>query len=306
MSFWARIIRCIKEPRRIVVFLNERGFSKLFPDKFLLKCKYHYRTGLELNLKSPKTFNEKLQWLKLYDRKLEYMTMVDKYAVKQWVKEKLGEGYAIPTLGVWKSFQEIDFDTLPHAFVLKPTHDSGSIVICKDKASFDRDSAEKRISKSMKRNYYYVSREWPYKSISPKIIAEPFLVDASGELRDYKFFCFSGKVKCVKVDFGRFTKHQANYYDRDMNFLPFGEAAYPFQEDFIIEKPDEWDEMVRVAESLSSGTIFLRVDLYNVHGKIYFGETTFYPASGFGEIAPSEWNERLGSWIHLPFEEVNR
>lgn len=270
------------------------------PDKQYLSVMYRGLMGKKLNVIKPATFNEKLQWLKLHDRKPEYTTMVDKYAVKKYVEQILGGGeYIIPTLGVWNEFDDIDFSTLPDCFVLKCTHDSGGIAICKDKEQFDYSDARNRIIRSLKCNYYSHGREWPYKDVPPQVIAEEYLGDS---LNDYKFFCFNGKVKCFKIDFDRFTNHHANYYDCNGDILPFGEADYIPIPEKKIEMPKKLGLMIELAEKLASKLLFLRVDFYEVNGKVYFGELTFYPASGMGRFVPESWDTELGKWLKLPIE----
>lgn len=268
-------------------------------EKFLRK-KFQIEMNEVLNLSEPKTFKEKLQWLKLYDRHNKYITMVDKQGAKAYVGELIGEEYIVPTIGIWDNFDDIDFCDLPESFVLKCTHDSGGLVIVRNKNHFDKDSAKRKIEKCMKRNYYWSGREWPYKGVTPQIIAEPFLENnTTRDLSDYKFFCFNGKVKCFKVDFDRFIEHHANYYDREKNILPFGEADYPPVYDRELKLPSTIDKMIQLAEVLSSNTSFLRVDFYDVDGKIYFGELTFYPASGMRPFTSKEWDKKLGDWISL-------
>lgn len=272
--------------------------SRLIPDETYAKMKYYSTFGRRLNIKNPTSFNEKLQWLKLYDRKEEYSKLVDKYEVKTYITEMLGDEYIIKTLGIWNSFEEIDFDILPNQFVLKCTHDSGGIVICKDKTCFDYYKAKKKLDKCMKRNYYSVSREWPYKNVTPRIMAEEYMVDESAtELKDYKFFCFNGKVKCFKIDFDRFINHRANYYDMDLEQLKFGEVICPPDYGRKFEKPENFGTMIEKACLLSTGISFLRVDFYNINGKIYFGELTFYPSSGMGPFVPDSADKMLGDWL---------
>ena len=252
-----------------------------------------------------KSFNEKLQWLKLYDRKDIYTTLVDKNAVKDYVAKKIGDEYIIPTLGVWDSFDEIDFDTLPEQFVLKCTHDSGGLVICSDKAKFDKFEAKQKIESCLKRNYYYFGREWPYKNVKPRIIAEKYMVDESGtELKDYKFFCFDGKVKALFISSGRGTeKHCDDYFDADFNHLPM-RKGHPNSEK-PIQKPDSFEKMKKLAETLSAQMPHARVDFYDVCGKIYFGEITLFSGSGFFRFYPEEWDYTFGSWINLPKDNTN-
>ena len=276
----------------------------VLPDKVYIKILYLYHFHRLPDLKNPQTFNEKLQWLKLHDRRPEYTMMVDKYLVKEYVAKIIGKEYIIPTIGVWDSVDDIDWDSLPNQYILKWNHDSGSIVICKDKRNLDIEAAKNQLRPGAKRSGYWYGREWPYKNVKPCIITENYMVDESGtELKDYKFFCFEGRVKCMKVDFGRFREHHANYYDAEMNLLNFGEANIPPVYNHIIEKPKNFEIMVELAEKLSNGIPFIRVDFYNINGKIYFGELTLYPASGMGQFTSKEWDRTLGDWIKLPINK---
>lgn len=277
----------------------------LFPDKLYLSLLFRFKMGYWMDWKNPKTFSEKLQWLKLYDRKPEYTTMVDKYAVKEYVAKIIGEEYIIPTIGVWDRPEDIDWDSLPQKFVLKTTHGGGGsgVVICKDKTTFNKTEAVAKLNKSLCSCIYKSLREWPYKNVPKRIIAEQYLHQGDNNtLNDYKFFCFNGKVKFFKIDFDRFTEHRANYYSLDGKLLEFGEKAYPIRFDIEVDFPKSFNQMILIAEKLSVGLQFLRVDFYDVNNKIYFGEITFYPASGLGIFTPIEWNEKLGSMIKLPFE----
>lgn len=422
-----------------------KNLGFMIPDKLYLSLRYRCIMGSWINWKNPHTFTEKLQWLKLYNRKPEYTTMVDKYAVKEYVAKKIGEEYIIPTLGVWDKPEDIDWDSLPNQFVLKTTHGGGGggVVICKDKTTFDRASAIAKLKESMASDIYSGLREWPYKNVPKRIIAEKFmapekspalkdlldfkffcfngepkflyvsdtpshsltflntdwtitdfgrddyhplnkipekpenleemltiasklsagiphvrvdlynidkhiffgeltLFTGSGfipfnpkefdgklgdlltlpnaigggkylivkgeitelkteydELKDYKFFCFNGKVKFFKVDFGRFVEHHANYYDTDGNLLPFGEKSLEPDPNYIIELPNNLKEMISLAERLSKNEPFLRVDFYNVEGKIYFGELTFYPASGMIPWTTEEADNKIGKYLKL-------
>lgn len=288
-----------KKYREIINF-RINIFNK-FSDKLFLKQLYKCRLGKQLNLGNPSTFNEKIQWLKLYDRNPIYTQLVDKYEAKKVIALKIGAEHVIPTLGVWNKFDQINFDTLPDQFVLKCTHDSGGLIICKDKKTFDKQKAKEKINKSLKTNYYWCGREWPYKKVKPRIIAEQYMEDnETKELRDYKFFCFNGVVKCFKVDFDRQEDHRANYYEKDKNLLPFGEAVCPpdFAKEIIL--PKDINVMIDLAEKLATDIPFVRVDLYYANSQIYFGELTFYPASGFGKFIPEEWDDKLGNWLILP------
>ena len=295
----------IKEPQIILYYLEKMGLYRM-SDKDYLKILFKLMTQKELNLNNPKSFNEKLQWLKLNDRKKEYTQMVDKYEVKKYVSDKIGEEYIIPTLGIYNSWSDIDINNLPKQFVIKCTHDSGGIVICKDKNKFDFDKAREKINKNLNKNFYYSGREWPYKNVKPRIIIEKYMEDTeTKELRDYKFFCFNGKVKFFKVDFDRFKQHKANYFDITGNILPFGEVICPPDFNKEIKMPDNLNKMIELAEKIAKDTIFVRVDFYNVNEKIYFGEITFFPASGFGKFVPDEWDKKIGDMLILPLKESN-
>ena len=305
----SKISEVISNPYKIMSGMLSRlpALGRLIPDDVYLKIKYKAVFNKRLDLNNPVTFNEKLQWLKLYDRNPRYIPMVDKYEAKKYVANIIGEEYIIPTLGVWDCFEEIDFDELPEQFVLKCTHDSGGIVICKNKACFDKEEARKKLSKSLKHNYYWSGREWPYKNVKPRIIAEKYMEEASSnELKDYKFFCFNGIARCFKVDYDRFVNHFANYFDTDGNMLPFGELTYPPNYSVKTALPDELGFMKKMSEVLAKDTNFLRVDFYDVNGKVYFGELTFYPMSGFGPFTDIEWDRILGSWIQLPGKDDDR
>lgn len=270
-------------------------------DEKYIKMMFNARIGYPLNLDAPKTFNEKLQWLKLHDRNPLYSRLVDKYEVKKYVADLIGAQYIIPTIGVWERFEDIDFSDLPDQFVLKCTHDSGGLVICKDKAKLDYKAAKCKIEKAMKRNYYYHGREWPYRDVPRKIICEKYMEDQfTQELRDYKLFCFGGVAKCYKVDFDRFVEHHANYYDMDNNMLTLGEKICPPVFEKKLELPETLSKMKKLAEILSKGIPFLRVDFYDINGHVYFGELTFFPASGFGEFLSPDWDDKLGQWLKLP------
>ena len=298
-KLWFELSKKNKYIRKIWEYLIDKSCFKWIPDKKFLEFKYMLRIEKELNLDNPKTFNEKLQWLKLYDRNPEYTKMVDKYEVKKYISETIGEEYIIPTIGVWDNFEDINFENLPNQFVLKCTHDSGGIVICKDKKSLDIEQARKKLNKSLKRNYYYVHREWPYKKIKPRIIAEKYMVDESGEeLKDYKFFCFNGEPKMLFVAVDRPHDTKFNFYDLEFNKLPFMQHYKNF--DRKIEKPKSFDKMIELAKILSNGIPHVRVDFYDINGKTYFGELTFYHFTGFEKFEPEEWDLKIGNMLQLP------
>lgn len=279
----------------------EDALLRPFPDPVFIKIQYRLRLKKLPDLRHPHTFNEKINWLKLHDRRPEYSVMADKYAAKQWIADAIGEEHVIPTLGVWDSYDAIDFDSLPDRFVLKTTHDCGGNKICTDKSKIDHDEYRRFFGEHLARNYYYHAREWPYRSIKPRIMAEMLLEDAeTQDLKDYKFFCFNGEAKLFKVDFDRFTRHRANYYAVDGTLLPFGETVCPpdFEKELVL--PPRLDDMKALADRFAEGIPFIRIDFYCVGGKIYFGEFTFFPNAGFGSFVPAEWDEKLGEMIHLP------
>lgn len=294
----------LRDPIKYTILaLSEHGLLNWMPDAMYLRCIYWARFKKKLNLNNPRTFNEKLQWLKLYDRKPEYTVMVDKYAAKQYVAERIGQEYIIPTYGVWDHFDDIDFDSLPDQFVLKCTHDSGGLVICKDKSQLDREAAKEKLENSLKRDYYKASREWPYKDVKPQIIAEKYMQDTQNDaLTDYKFFCFDGvpKVMYISKDHGRDPR--TDFFDMEFNHLDI-KARDPHAE-VPPTKPAHFDEMKHIAQILSKGKPHLRVDFYIIEDKVYVGELTFYHMSGLTEVTPPEWNLRMGDWIKLPTNET--
>lgn len=291
---------------RIFDALNYRKMLNWLPDKVFLKAAFRARFGRKLNLNNPKTFNEKLQWLKLYNRKPEYTKMVDKYLVREYVKEKIGEKYLIPLLGVWDDPEEIDFDELPMQFVLKCNHNSGiGMCICKDKNELDISKVKEELKKGIDQNYYLTGREWPYKDVPRRVIAEKYVVDESGyELKDYKFYCFDGKVKLVMINSDRMSseKTKANYFDENYQPLDFVWGYDNAEEP--PKKPEKFEEMKYLAEILSEGIPTVRIDFYQTPDGIFFGEITFFDGSGFDAIEPIEWDYKIGSWIKLPMEKV--
>ncbi len=269
------------------------------PDSLYLKMIYRIRMGKKLNLDNPSTFNEKLQWLKIHDIKPEYTIMVDKYAAKNYVAELIGEEYIIPTIGIWKNFDEIDFAELPQSFVLKCTHDSGGMVICRDKTEFEYESARKKLKAALKRDYWLAGREHSYKGVPHRIIAEQYL-ESDNELRDYKFYCFNGKPEYLYISEG-LTNHSTariSFFDLNFNIAPFQRADYEGF-DYIPSKPRNFGKMVEIAKILSKDMRFLRVDLYNIEGKIYFSELTQNPAGGYMPFVPEDYDAILGEKIEL-------
>lgn len=295
------LAKLIKNPYVIFRLPKLQQRMRLLPDAVYLKLVYRARIGRPLNLNSPKGFNEKLQWLKLYDRNPLYTKLVDKAEVKPWVAERIGWEHVVPTLGVWDSFDDIDFGALPERFVLKCTHDSGGLAICRDLSTFDMAAARRKIERSLANNYFWSGREWPYKDVRPRIIAEEYL-DPAGEqvgLTDYKVMCFGGQARCEFTCTGRADGNlHVDFFDTEWNHMPFT-RHYP-NADVPPEAPERLKDMVAMAERLSEGVPFVRVDFYEVAGQYYFGEMTFYPGSGMEEFDPERWDEELGSWIELP------
>lgn len=280
-----------------------REHPNWLPDKWYLKLLWEYTYGYELDLQHPKNFNEKLQWLKLYDRKPEYTTMVDKYRAKQWIADKIGEQYVIPTLAVYNSVDEIDLDQLPDQFVLKCNHDSGSVVICKDKSTFDLEGAKRKLGTGLKKNYYWAYRERPYEKVERCIISEPLLALAV-DLNEFKFFCFDGVPKLFQAISDRDGSKGGpvlQHFDISGNRLEMKDAYYKCRQN--VEEPvlpKHFAEMLEVSRVLSNGTIFLRVDFFETGDKFYCGELTFYESAGFCVFTPEKYNRILGDWIKLP------
>lgn len=278
-----------------------RKLSRLIPDRIYLQIVYFKHFRRFINFNNPKTFNEKIQWLKLNYRNEEYTKLVDKYRVKQYITKLIGEEYVIPTLGVWNNVDDIDFKSLPEKFVLKCNNDSGGIVICKNKKDFDEAKAKSFLKERLKNNGYWYGREWPYKNVKPCIIAEKYMEDSiSKDIKDYKFFCFNGSMEFFDIDIDRFIEHRANYYDRNGNFLPFGKTYCPPDYTKKIEMPKNLDKMIELAETISHNTVLSRIDFYEIDGQVYFGEITFYPDSGFSPFTDEKWDYKLGDMIDLP------
>lgn len=302
--------------------------TDLFPDKLYLSLLFHRRMGYWMDWKHPRTFNEKLQWLKLYNRKPEYTIMADKIKAKEWVAERIGAEYIIPTLGVWDDPEDIDFDKLPNQFVLKCNHNSGlGMYICKDKSKMDVETVKQGLREGLKENYYLHGREWPYKDVPRKILAEQFMVNEADEvgrtfrdntdngliiqhdssdefnkggLTDYKFTCFNGVVDNVMVCIDRALGDTKFYFfDRDWNLLPLNKRGAATPKDFKLPCPPVINKMFEIAAQLSVGMPYLRVDLYYINNKIYFGETTFFPQSGFDYNLLPDTDRIFGERINL-------
>ncbi|MBD8591098.1 glycosyl transferase [Peribacillus simplex] len=296
-------VKYIKNPLRLILPLADRRLFNWVPDKTFLKLVYLGQTGKKLNIDNPQTFNEKLQWIKLYDRKTRYNTYADKYAVRKYVEETIGAKYLIPLYYVYDSVEDIDWEKLPDKFVLKCTHGSGSNIICEDKNSLDIEECKIKLNYWMKKNWYWFGREWSYKDIKPRIICEKYMVDESEtELKDYKIFCFNGEPKLIQVDFNRHIEHKRNLFTTNWQYID-AKIKYPTQSSFNISKPNRLDDMLKCARALSSNIPHLRVDFYSINDQVYFGEMTFYHGSGFEKFEPESLALKMGSWIELPNQE---
>lgn len=277
--------------------------TAFIPDRPFLKLLYRIRVGKKLDLENPQTFNEKLQWLKLYDRRDIYTTFADKYECKRYVSSIIGDEYVNEIYGVWDRFEDIDFDALPDRFVLKVTHDSGGVVICRDKSSFDKKAAARKLKRRLRFNYYWVGREWQYKNVKPRIMAERYMEDYDGgmDLTDYKIHCYGGEPRIIQVIYNRFDKDgmRNDHYTLDWDKLDLVRGHYS-KSDHVLERPEQMDEMLEIARKLCQGIPYIRVDLYLAKGKIYFGELTLFPASGMNPFTPSSYDDLFGSWIKLP------
>ena len=296
-----KIIKFIICPKLIILKINKLGFFKNVPDDIIINKLYHLYHGHTLDLKNPITFNEKIQWLKLNDRKTIYTIMVDKYEAKKYVANIIGEEYIIPTLGIYDTFEEIDFSKLPNQFVIKCTHDSGGLIIVKDKKNINIKNAKRKINKCLKKNYYYFGREWPYKNVKPRIIIEKYMSNNGKELEDFKIHNFNGVSKLILVCKDRYkeTRLTEDFFDINWNHLDLKRPNCSNSKTPIY-RPKELDKMIELSEKLAKDIPFLRTDFYVVDNQIYFGEMTFYPSSGFNKFIPDRYDEILGNWIKLP------
>lgn len=291
---------------KLITHLAINGYLDFLPDGIFLKLLFFGRMAECLNLKNPKTYNEKLQWLKLYYRKSILTSLVDKVEVKKYVANKIGEEYIIPTIGVFNTVEEIDWQTLPKKFVIKCTHDSGGIVVCKDKDNLNIEEAKRILSNGLKRQYFNQNREWPYKNVQRRLICEEYKEDESGyELKDYKWFCFDGVPRALFIATDRQNKEvdtKFDFFDTDFNHLPFTNG-HP-NSDKQINKPLGFDKMKELASILSKGFPHVRIDFYDINGQIFFGEMTFFHWSGMVPFVPKEWDYKFGEWINLPNRKI--
>ncbi len=283
--------------------LENSRLSHILPDKAYIRLIYRLRMGERLELENPRTFNAKLQWLKLYNRRPEYTELVDKVQVKALVARQLGKEYVIPTLGVWERAEDIDFQSLPERFVLKCSHDSGSVIICRDKQAFDFEAAKKKLAGKLKRNMFWFGREWPYKNVQPRILAEEY-VEPSREgagLVDYKFFCFNGTPRFAYVSQGleNHSTARISYVTLDWEQAAFGRSDFKEFEQ-LPDRPVNFRKMLEISQWFARENPFIRVDFYESGKKLYFGEITFFPGGGLTRLTPQGWDEKIGSWLTLP------
>lgn len=300
MGKFKKLLRMFSDRAAFFNALSDRGFFNSWSDEKFIKYEFKVTYGREMDLKNPQTFNEKLNWMKLYYRLPLFSKMADKYEVKKLVSQKIGEKYVVPLYNVWERPEEIDFDALPEQFVLKCTHNSGAgRCVCKDKKQLDLTEVKNELNRGLKQNYFFPLREWPYKNIKPRIIAEKFLDDHTGrhELTDYKFMCFNGEPKIVYLT-NKAKVIFENFYDMNFQPLDINRGFMRLSPEF--EKPAEFEELKQLAKKLAEGLPFVRVDFFLVDHKIYFGEFTFYDWAGLKKFTDPKWDTLLGSWITLP------
>lgn len=299
-----RIKKALQNPLFFVWYVIFRFIvllGKFLDDESFLKLLFFHHLGYWPNLKHPQSFNEKLQWLKLHDYKPEYTTMVDKILVKDYVASKIGEEYIIPTLAVYDKLEDVDLEKLPNEFVLKCNHDSGGICICSDKSKLNKKRMYQRLNRALKRDYAAYNREMPYKFVERKILAEKYIDDLAGDIKDYKVHCFNGEPQFILVCSDRFSKSglKEDFYDTDWNKLPFKRPEYEHSAQGT-EKPLVLDQLLELSRKLSRGIPFLRTDFYIINDKILFGELTFFPSSGLGKFEPKEADYTIGEMLKLP------
>lgn len=292
----------LKNPKLILLYIMKNKPFHYLSDQTYLKIKYYLIMNQKLDLNEPSTFNEKLQWLKLFNRNSVFTDLVDKYEVRKFIEQEMGKEYLIPLYGVYDSFEQINFDNLPNKFVLKPTHTSGNVYICKDKEKIDYKVLKKEVNSWLKREYFWIHREWPYKNVKPRIIIEKFMENRDhSDLKDYKLMVFNGKVNCTLVISNRNKNDEINadFFDINWHHLPFGRPDREFS-NVEIKKPENYNKMIYFAEKLSKKIPFVRVDFYEIDGKLFFGEMTFYPGAGFEKFDPEASDKYLGELLTLP------
>ena len=301
-----RIISLLKDPYRIYIGVTRRLinlFAGRISDKTYIRLRWLITFGRRINLENPVTFNEKLQWLKLNNHNPLYTRLVDKYEVKKYIASLIGDEHIIPTIGVYERAEDIDFDALPGQFVLKTTHDSGGIVICRDKSKLNKEEVVKKLNKFLQTDFYIYTREWPYKNVPRRIIAEQYIAVPNIDLRDYKFLCFDGVPKIMYVAADRFTSGEEtsfDFFDMDYNHIK-AKNGHPNTKR-TLERPQGFERMKELAAKLSAGFPHVRIDFYDINGKIYFGEMTFFHMSGFAKFVPDNLDKLMGKYLKLPVE----
>lgn len=290
----------VKTPQKLLLPAGQNGLLKFIPDRIYLKAVFKAETGYALDLDHPKTYNEKLQWIKLYDRKPEYITYADKYLVRDYIAKKIGDKYLVPLIGMYKKAEDIPWDDLPDRFVIKCNHASGTNIICKDKKELDISLVEKQLNTWLKKNAFWGAREWCYKNVKPCIVCEEFIETQDGNTPDdYKFMCFSGVPRLIQVHHDRYGDHTLDYYTPEWKKADLQRIDADISTKDV-EKPEKLEEMLFIARELSKNMYYARIDLYYVKGKIYFGEITLYPTGGFSTFTRYEDDLLLGSYIKLP------
>ncbi|MGN0354886.1 MAG: ATP-grasp fold amidoligase family protein [Muricoprocola sp.] len=301
------IIKYIKNPYRVFASLSSKGKLLWMDEKVAVPLIYHGKVGEKLDLHNPVTFNEKLQWLKVYDHNPLYTKLVDKHEVRKYVEQWLGKEYLIPEIGIWESPEEIDFSILPSQFVIKCTHDSGSTIVCRNKDNLNKEDVIAQLNQRMRKSHYWIGREWPYKNVKPRIIAEKFMgVEQESRLTDYKFYCFNGEPKFLYISIGleNHETAQISFFDLNGKLMPFARADFRRLE-IELEMPSKFKEMIEIARKCAKqvASDFLRVDLYQINGQIYFSEFTFTPCSGYMEFVPKEYDRIIGDMLKLNKKE---
>ena len=301
MNIAKSLIRYCTDVDYRFIFNTGKGLYRNMPDREFLRRRFHAAQGYYMDFDDPRTFSEKLQWLKLYDRDPRYTSYVDKVEVKRIVEEKAGSGYIIKTLKVWDNADDIDLGELPDRFVLKCTHDSHGVLICDGRDTPDITKIRSQFRKALESDYYLRFREWPYKNVRHRVFAEEFVSNNGEELTDYKIHCFNGQPRMILVCAGRYSEDglTEDFYDCEWNRLDIRRPKVPNAK-MPHERPEHLEEMLEISRKLAKDIPFVRVDLYISDSKILFGEMTFFPASGFTPFVPNEWDLKIGNWLELP------
>lgn len=310
MKIIKKIFCYLRNPTKVINYFGSKGRLKFIPDKMYLKLVYRANLDKKLNLDQPITFTEKIQWLKLYDRNPEYIKLVDKYLVREHIEKLIGSKYLVPLIGIYNNIDEIELSKLPNQFVLKCTHDSGSVVICKDKSNFDWIATKKKLTRCLKRNYYYTGREWPYKFVKPRIVCERFMTEGLNEVpKDYKVYCFHGEPKLIFILRDKYKKgvrKSGTVYTTQWEALPCVLDNH-YELNMVEEqKPECLEELLSICRKLCEGFCQVRIDFYIINETIYFSEITLSTSSGLVPIIPNSYDVILGSYLQLPMKSMER